>query len=106
MPTAKGDPGRLTEAAFQRQVLDLAKLCGWRTYHTHDSRRSQPGFPDIVLVNPKRRHTLFVELKTDVGRVTAAQQAWIDDLRRAGANVHLWRPADWTAIVEILGAGR
>lgn len=104
MPTAKGGPGRLTERQFQRQVLDLAKLCGYRAYHTHDSRRSQPGFPDIVLVNPKRRHTLFVELKTDVGRVTAAQQAWIDDLQRAGANVHLWRPTDWPSIVEILGA--
>ena len=104
MPTGKGDPGRLTEAAFQRQVLDLAKLCGYRAYHTHDSRRSQPGFPDLVLVNPRRKHTLFVELKTDVGRVTDAQQAWLDDLRRAGAFAYVWRPTDWPQITQILGA--
>ena len=73
MPTATGGPGRLTERQFQRQVLDLARLCGYRAYHTHDSRRSQPGFPDIVLVNPERRHTLFVELKTSTGRVTAGR---------------------------------
>lgn len=33
MPTAKGDPGRLTEAAFQRQVMKAAKLFGWKCVH-------------------------------------------------------------------------
>ena len=104
MPTAKGDPGRLTEAAFQRQVLDLAKLCGWRTYHTHDSRRSNPGFPDIVMVHPKRGLVVFAELKREGGRTTQAQRDWLADLRQAGV-AYEWRPSDWPEIVAVLTGG-
>src|SRR5688572_19177552 len=39
-----------TERAFQAQVVKYARLMGWTAYHTHDSRRSQAGFPDLVLV--------------------------------------------------------
>lgn len=43
---------RISEKEFQAQVLDLARLTGWLCYHPHDSRRSAPGFPDLVLVRP------------------------------------------------------
>lgn len=42
--------GAVMEKVFQAQVLDLAHLSGWLCYHTHNSRRSAPGFPDLVLV--------------------------------------------------------
>ena len=35
----------MKEADFQATVIELAELQGWRVYHTHDSRRSQPGLP-------------------------------------------------------------
>ena len=36
---------------FQPDVIKLAKLCGFRRpYHVHDSRRSEAGFPDLILI--------------------------------------------------------
>ena len=44
-------------------------------YHTHDSRRSAKGFPDLVLA--KNGVVLIVELKTDTGVATPDQVAWL-----------------------------
>ena len=81
---------RITEKKFQSQIVQLAKLYGWTVYHTYDSRRSEPGFPDLVLV---RETVLFRELKTDDGKLTPAQKAWGDTLKKAGANYAVWRPS-------------
>jgi hypothetical protein len=48
---ARNQDGELRESVFQDQIVGLARFYGWdRVYHTHDSRRSHPGFPDLVLV--------------------------------------------------------
>lgn len=88
-----------SEAAWQAQVVHLATMFGWLVYHTHDSRRSQPGFPDLVLV---RDRVLYRELKTATGRVSAEQQVWLDRLERAGADAAVWRPGDIDAVVATL----
>lgn len=86
---------QLTEAQFQQQVIDLAKLHGYTLiYHTHDSRRSQPGFPDLVLVSERHGRALFRELKTGTGRLTEAQFNWISGMKEAKLNAGIWRPAD------------
>ena len=79
-----------TEKQFQAKVIQVAKLCGWICYHTHDSRRSEPGFPDLVLV---KERVIFRELKTDKGRLTPAQKMWGKDLTDAGADWAIWRPS-------------
>lgn len=90
---------RHDEQRFQNQVLRLAKLCGWWTYHTYDARRSQPGFPDLVLVKDR---ILFRELKTDTGRITPEQKHVIELLTTAGADAAVWRPKDWQEIESTL----
>ena len=40
----------MTEREWQAQVVSAAQALGWTTYHTHDSRRSNKGWPDLVLV--------------------------------------------------------
>jgi hypothetical protein len=91
----------MTEKVFQQAIIDLAHACRWKTYHTHDSRRSAPGFPDLVLVKPGR-HCLFWEVKTERGQVSVAQQAWIDDLRNSGQIAVVVRPHNWPWIEQIL----
>jgi hypothetical protein len=81
------------ERDFQAAVCELAKTLGCLVYHTHDSRRSEAGFPDLVIVG--RHGVMFRELKTATGRVTPEQDRWITFLARGDANVAVWRPQDW-----------
>ena len=90
---------RPTEKQFQAGVIKLARSCKWQVYHTYDSRRSQAGFPDLVLV---RDVCLFRELKTNSGKVSAAQKQWIETLAAAGCDVAIWRPDDWPTIIDTL----
>lgn len=110
-----------SEAAFQQQVIQLAGFYSWRVYHTHDSRRSQKGFPDLVLV--RGAELIFAELKTDKGRVRPEQQEWIqalqavseelvldleqlDHVSAASVDVYLWRPRDFDELHARLARGR
>lgn len=90
----------LTEFEFQSMVLEVAKYSGWLTYHTHDSRRSNAGFPDLVLVRGKV--VIFAELKREKGRVRPEQKQWILALLNAGEYAVIWYPSDWDEIVKIL----
>ncbi|MGE9348668.1 VRR-NUC domain-containing protein [Isoptericola variabilis] len=84
----------MSEAALQTRVLGLARELGWMAYHTHDSRRSQPGFPDLVLLHAKRGGQVVAELKTERGRVSTEQHRWLAEFRGCGVEAHVWRPAD------------
>lgn len=124
MPTLRGQPSWLTraiadgkavvrhakppvappvdeigEAEFQAAVIAEAKRCGWKHYHTRNSRKSVAGFPDLVLVG---RRVIFAELKAESGRLTADQLGWLEALRDAGAEVYTWRPSDWATILKTL----
>lgn len=85
-------PGGTTEATFLGKVRDLCRYNHLLTYHTHRSDRSEPGFPDLVIVG--RSGVLFRELKTAKGRVSVAQREWLDALNAAGMDADVWRPAD------------
>lgn len=89
----------MREKEFQAKVVRLAHILGWATYHTYDSRRSNPGFPDLVLV---RDRVLFRELKTNTGELSSKQEGWMEKLTGAGADFAVWRPRDWDEIVDTL----
>lgn len=98
-------PG-LSEAAFARQVDQLAALFGYQLrYHTYDSRHSAKGFPDVVLVAPGAGRLVFLELKSDKGYVTGEQLAWLAGLRSAGLPAYVVRPRDFDALVSGLQHG-
>ena len=95
----------LTEKAFMDSIVDLARQTGWLVYHTHDSRRSEPGFPDLVMTKPKR--LVIAEIKTEKGKTTKHQDKWLETLKTVearGVKVKLWRPSDWPEIERTLGA--
>lgn len=98
--------GRPTEAEFQEAVVELAVTAGWRCYHTHDSRHSARGFPDLVLV--RRGVLIFAELKRDEkSQPSTDQRGWLDALLEVeGVRTVLWRPSDWPDIIEALAARR
>lgn len=90
----------MTEKEWQKQVVDLARALGWRTYHPWLSIRSERGWPDLALFKPGR--FLLAELKRETGDVSPAQESMIADLRAAGVTVYVWRPSDWDEVVEVL----
>ncbi len=85
--------GRMTEKDLEAAVEAAARMTGWLVYHTYDSRRSEPGFPDLVLV--KGAKVLWRECKTTRGKVTPEQQRWALALIAAGQDWAVWRPYDW-----------
>ncbi len=91
--------GLMSEEELQVSVLELARWRGWLCYHTYDSRRSEPGFPDLVMVRAGK--AVYAELKSDTGPITKDQKRWRERLERhvefAGPYVeyYLWRPDDW-----------
>ena len=87
------DLKKIKERDLQNQILKIAKLGGWDYYHTHDSRRSPAGWPDLVLCRPPE--IIFAELKTQKGRLTAAQKHWLDMLLACGQETYVWRPEHW-----------
>lgn len=80
----------MTEKQFQSRIVQFAKRCGWLVYHTYDSRRCEPGFPDLVMVRGDQ--ILYRELKSEKGKLTKTQKVWGNALQAAGADYAVWRP--------------
>ena len=59
-------------------VRHAADLGGWAVFHDGYSRRSDPGWPDLVLL--REGECLAVEMKARRGRVSAEQRRWISEL--------------------------
>ena len=91
----------VTEKEWLATVLDIAHTYKWMCYHTHDSRHSEPGFPDLLILGHGR--IIFTELKTAKGKVTYYQEVWITGLRNAGQTVYVWRPSDVDEVHAVLG---
>lgn len=93
----------MTERDFQQQIIDLATTLGYWVHHTPDSRRSTPGWPDLVLMRGGESPRLyFVEVKKEKGRVTREQQMVLDLLTDCGQNAYVWRPSMWPDIMVTL----
>ena len=101
----------ITEAEFQKMVLALAKLHGWKSAHFRPGMNARGkwqtavagdgvGFVDLVLVKERgdNRRILYAELKTDTGRIRPEQREWIEAINAAGGTAVVWRPRDWDQI--------
>lgn len=100
------------ERDFTAQVIALAQIYGWRCAHFRPCRtekgwrtavQGDSGFPDLVLAKAGR--VLFIELKTERGRIRVEQNLWLHAIgNRANHQTFLWRPRDWGLIQQVLGA--
>jgi hypothetical protein len=94
---------QMTEQELLDNVIELGHLLGYRIAHFRAAQTAHgwrtpvsadgKGFPDLVLV---RERGLFVELKSSKGRLSDDQLDWAAALVNGSAEVHCWRPADWT----------
>lgn len=105
-----------TERAWTAQVIQVAHLHGWLVAHFRPARRADgswmtplqadgAGFPDLVLTRSRGEQVarlLFVELKTERGRLAPLQRRWLEALEATSAECYVWRPHDWAEVVEVL----
>jgi len=99
-----------SEEVFQQQVIEAAQILGWKAHHARKAWtkkgfrtpiQGDPGFPDLVLARAPR--VLFVELKVDNGRLTDAQEWWMEELNQCpGVETYVWRPKMWDLLLKIL----
>jgi hypothetical protein len=97
-----------SEQDFQRAVIQLAKVHGWKVYHPWISVHSQMGFPDLTML--RAGDLIFAELKSMSGKVGPSQDDWLTALTVAGmlnprVRCYLWRPDDWPTIERVLAEG-
>lgn len=104
-----------SEREFQEQVVQLARLRGWRVlwvrpvrvqrrggavYHETPFGADGKGWPDLFLL--RKGQKLALELKVKKNRPTDAQKAWIAELNAARIPTFVLYPKDWPEIEELL----
>lgn len=102
--TGQALPPETREQQWQAQVVRVAKELGLLVHHHYDSRRSEPGWPDLAIVDPRPGPgTLWlVECKTDRGKLSHAQEIWLRSLHGKTVVAETWRPGGIGEIVAKL----
>lgn len=103
------DPRRPIEEQLRQLYRDLVTAAGGRSWHVHDSRRSDTGWPDESTVIGNR--LFYVELKGPGAKPTPAQAECHQLLVRAGQIVYVFtstgdRGRDQVALSALLGEVR
>jgi hypothetical protein len=78
------------EKQLQRTVEQVLTTLGFLWFHDRSLqhatvRSTNPGFPDICAVHPVSGVLVFIELKSERGRMRPAQLEWKDALERSNA---------------------
>lgn len=93
----------MTERQLQDRIIAYCQWLRLKVYHVNRSDKgvvSSKGFPDLVIAGPMG--TIFVELKSQAGKVTEEQKEWLAVLSRSQDHVYVWRPEDWDYIEQTL----
>lgn len=108
----------IPEKTLQSDIMQLARMTGWKVCHFSDSRKmvrrgsryipvpdpDAAGFPDLILLRPPV--TFVIEVKKELGRVEPNQVEWLDLWRGCGADVMVARPSNWDEVQRKLTAPR
>jgi hypothetical protein len=99
-----------TELDCERTIIAAAKILGYRVHgeRTAWSRgkfstpiKGDPGWPDLLIAG--HGHLFAVELKRHPNKVTDEQEAWLDELQRAGIwSGVVWVPEGQQAFIDFL----
>lgn len=111
--TLRGRRGR-PEGELQDEVIEVLQMRGYKVAHFRAAQTTQgwrtpveadgAGFPDLIAVrtNPAP-HLLVIELKSETGTVSEAQNQWLTAFTRVpGAQVLLLRPSSWRDAIKWL----
>jgi hypothetical protein len=99
----------MPEDELQAEIVKAAGYAGFDLiYHTYDSRRSEPGFPDLVMLHRSGR-MVVVECKREGKHPTVDQQNWLAGFERLreyamqdAIAVYVARPSNRQDIIDAL----
>jgi len=91
---------RMSEAEFQKRVVEYATRHFWLVWWTPISKRTNPGEPDLRMLRPPRY--VLAELKSQTGRIRPEQAIALEYATQSNIENYLWRPSNWNEIIEIL----
>jgi len=87
----------MLEKEIERRMAQMAKQRGGLCYKFIST--SNPGVPDRILIAPSGR-IVFVELKTETGRLTNIQKHQISELKKRCVDVRVIK--GWTAAKALI----
>lgn len=91
------------ESTLQARVRRLALDYGWLYFHDQDSRKNDAGMLDTVLAKPGHPLYLWELKRQEVMKPTEEQHNWLSVLGHVtGVESALYRPSDWSTIVDLL----
>jgi hypothetical protein len=91
-PIAANMPEDRGPDSLDAHVRKLIKDLGLFGYHPRNSKGSEPGWPDWVIIG--RGGILYRELKSEAGVLSPEQRHVGELITRAGGKWRVWRPRD------------
>ena len=94
----------MLEKEIERRMVQTVRERGGLCYKFVSP--SNPGVPDRIIITPNGR-VVFVELKTETGRLAKIQTRQLDEMRKRGADVRVAKgwPAVKALLEEVLPSG-
>jgi len=95
----------LKESEIEKRLVRKVRECGGLCYKFISP--ANPGVPDRIVVTPDGR-TIYIELKTEIGRLANIQRWQIEQLRERGADVRVLKglPEVEAFIGEVFGSAK
>lgn len=87
----------MLEKDIERRMVQMIKKRGGLCYKFVSP--NNPGVPDRIVITPDGR-VIFVELKTEIGRLANIQKWQLDEMRKRGADVRVIK--GWPAVKEFI----
>jgi len=92
-----------TEQAWMNAVIEMAEWLGYTVHHETDSRKTNPGYPDITAVHPVHGCVWFeTKRQTRPASYTAEQRHWIATLQASGQVAAVIQPSDGDWVEAVL----
>ena len=87
----------MLEKEIERRMVQTVKARGGLCYKFVSP--NNPGVPDRIIITPDGR-VIFVELKTEIGRLARLQKWQISEMQKRGADVRVAN--GWPAVKALL----
>ncbi len=81
----------MTEAAIEARLTNEVRKRGGLCYKF--TSPGNPGVPDRIIITPEGR-TIYIELKTEIGRLAKIQKWQIEQMQARGCDVRVLKGLD------------